>query len=49
MHTAYVAFGSNIGEKENYIKKALEKIEERKMKILKVSPIYETEPYGATN
>ncbi|KRU31514.1 2-amino-4-hydroxy-6-hydroxymethyldihydropteridine diphosphokinase [Clostridium botulinum] len=46
MHTAYVAFGSNIGEKENYIKKALEKIEERKMKILKVSPIYETEPYG---
>ncbi|RHW61366.1 2-amino-4-hydroxy-6-hydroxymethyldihydropteridine diphosphokinase [Clostridium botulinum] len=46
MHTAYVAFGSNIGEKENYIKKALEKIEERKMKIIKVSPIYETEPYG---
>ncbi len=25
MHTAYVAFGSNIGEKENYIKRALEK------------------------
>ncbi|HCL4437593.1 2-amino-4-hydroxy-6-hydroxymethyldihydropteridine pyrophosphokinase [Clostridium botulinum] len=46
MHTAYVAFGSNIGEKENYIRKALEKIEERKMKIIKVSPIYETEPYG---
>nr|WP_243464729.1 2-amino-4-hydroxy-6-hydroxymethyldihydropteridine diphosphokinase [Clostridium botulinum] len=40
------AFGSNIGEKENYIRKALEKIEERKMKIIKVSPIYETEPYG---
>lgn len=46
MHTAYIAFGSNIGDKENYIKKALEKIEEREMKILKVSPIYETEPYG---
>ncbi|AUM86988.1 2-amino-4-hydroxy-6-hydroxymethyldihydropteridine diphosphokinase [Clostridium botulinum] len=46
MHTAYVAFGSNIGEKGNYIRKALEKIEERKMKIIKVSPIYETEPYG---
>ncbi|EKN40124.1 2-amino-4-hydroxy-6-hydroxymethyldihydropteridine pyrophosphokinase, partial [Clostridium botulinum CFSAN001627] len=46
MHTAYVAFGSNIGEKENYIKKALEKIEERGMKIIKVSSIYETEPYG---
>ncbi|APF27868.1 2-amino-4-hydroxy-6-hydroxymethyldihydropteridine diphosphokinase [Clostridium sporogenes] len=46
MHTAYVAFGSNIGEKENYIKRALEKIEEREIKIIKVSPIYETEPYG---
>ncbi|MDU1323407.1 MAG: 2-amino-4-hydroxy-6-hydroxymethyldihydropteridine diphosphokinase [Clostridium botulinum] len=46
MHTAYVAFGSNIGEKESYIKRALEKIEKRGMKIIKVSPIYETEPYG---
>ncbi|NFI39934.1 2-amino-4-hydroxy-6-hydroxymethyldihydropteridine diphosphokinase [Clostridium botulinum] len=46
MHTAYVAFGSNMGEKENYIKRALENIEERGMKIIKVSSIYETEPYG---
>ncbi|KEI91195.1 2-amino-4-hydroxy-6-hydroxymethyldihydropteridine diphosphokinase [Clostridium botulinum] len=46
MNTAYVAFGSNMGEKENYIKRALGKIEERGMKIIKVSSIYETEPYG---
>ncbi|MCJ8171321.1 2-amino-4-hydroxy-6-hydroxymethyldihydropteridine diphosphokinase [Clostridium botulinum] len=46
MHTAYVAFGSNMGEKENYIKRALENMEERGMKIIKVSSIYETEPYG---
>ncbi|EHN15162.1 2-amino-4-hydroxy-6-hydroxymethyldihydropteridine diphosphokinase [Clostridium sporogenes] len=46
MHTAYIAFGSNIGDKKDYIKKALEKIEERGMKIIKVSPVYETEPYG---
>ncbi|APH19429.1 2-amino-4-hydroxy-6-hydroxymethyldihydropteridine diphosphokinase [Clostridium botulinum] len=46
MHTAYVAFGSNMGKKENYIKRALEKIEERGMEIIKVSSIYETEPYG---
>ncbi|AUM94724.1 TPA: 2-amino-4-hydroxy-6-hydroxymethyldihydropteridine diphosphokinase [Clostridium botulinum] len=46
MHTAYVAFGSNIGDKKDYIKRALEKIEEREIKIIKVSPIYETEPYG---
>ncbi|MBN3346649.1 2-amino-4-hydroxy-6-hydroxymethyldihydropteridine diphosphokinase [Clostridium botulinum] len=46
MHTAYVAFGSNIGEKKSYIKRALEKIEERGIEIIKVSSIYETEPYG---
>ncbi|APQ71558.1 2-amino-4-hydroxy-6-hydroxymethyldihydropteridine diphosphokinase [Clostridium botulinum] len=46
MHIVYVAFGSNIGEKESYIKRALEKIEERGMEIIKVSSIYETEPYG---
>ncbi|AVQ45013.1 2-amino-4-hydroxy-6-hydroxymethyldihydropteridine diphosphokinase [Clostridium botulinum] len=46
MHTAYIAFGSNIGDKKDYIKRALEKIEEREIKIIKVSPIYETEPYG---
>ncbi|EKO1913014.1 2-amino-4-hydroxy-6-hydroxymethyldihydropteridine diphosphokinase [Clostridium botulinum] len=46
MHKAYVAFGSNIGDKKDYIKRALEKIEEREIKIIKVSPIYETEPYG---
>ncbi|MCC5425056.1 2-amino-4-hydroxy-6-hydroxymethyldihydropteridine diphosphokinase [Clostridium botulinum] len=46
MHTAYVAFGSNMGEKESYIKRALEKIEERGIEIIKVSSIYETEPYG---
>ncbi|HIE5422302.1 TPA: 2-amino-4-hydroxy-6-hydroxymethyldihydropteridine diphosphokinase [Clostridium botulinum] len=46
MHTVYMAFGSNIGEKESYIKRALEKIEERGMEIIKVSSIYETEPYG---
>ncbi|WP_251860169.1 2-amino-4-hydroxy-6-hydroxymethyldihydropteridine diphosphokinase [Clostridium sp. Marseille-Q2269] len=46
MHTVYVAFGSNMGEKENHIKRALEKIEEKGIKIIKVSPIYETKPYG---
>ncbi|MCR1934823.1 2-amino-4-hydroxy-6-hydroxymethyldihydropteridine diphosphokinase [Clostridium tepidum] len=46
MHIAYIAFGSNIGDKENYIKKALEKMQEVGMNVVKVSNIYETEPYG---
>ncbi len=44
MHIAYIAFGSNIGDKENYIKKALEKMQEVGMNVVKVSNIYETEP-----
>lgn len=46
MHIAYIAFGSNMGDKRDNIKKALDKIRKRKINIIKVSSIYETEPYG---
>ncbi|EYE89379.1 2-amino-4-hydroxy-6-hydroxymethyldihydropteridine pyrophosphokinase [Fervidicella metallireducens AeB] len=46
MNTAYIAFGSNIGDSYSTIEKALRLIEERGMKITKVSEIIETEPYG---
>lgn len=46
MNTAYIAFGSNIGDSYLTIEKALKLIEERGMKITKVSKIIETEPYG---
>lgn len=46
MNEVYIAFGSNIGDRYEIVKKALELIEKNKMKIVKISNIYETEPYG---
>jgi 2-amino-4-hydroxy-6-hydroxymethyldihydropteridine diphosphokinase len=48
MNTAYIAFGSNIGESFLTIDKALKLMEERGMKITRKSEIYETKPYGYT-
>lgn len=46
-HRAYLAFGSNLGEKEEHIRRGLEKLEqEKEIKVLRVSDIIETKPYG---
>lgn len=46
-HVAYVAFGSNMGEKEKYIENALEGIRNTELcRIRRVSTIIRTEPYG---
>lgn len=46
-HTAYIALGSNMGDKEAYIKEAVRKLDEhRECKVLKVSSLIKTEPYG---
>lgn len=42
----FIALGSNIGEREKYVRLALEEIEERVGSILKKSSVIETEPYG---
>lgn len=47
-HTAYIAFGSNMGRREEYIKKALLMMEETVGSLAKVSSIIETEAYGYT-
>lgn len=46
---AYIALGSNIGEREKYIEKAILEIEKRVGRVLKKSTIIETEPYGYTD
>ena len=46
---AFIALGSNIGERDKYIKLALENIESRVGKILKQSSTIETKPYGYTD
>ncbi len=45
MHTCYIAFGSNKGNRLEYILKALELLKELGV-IKKVSTVYESEPWG---
>lgn len=46
-HKAYIAFGSNMGDKETYIKDAIRELEESTyFKNLKVSEFFYSEPYG---
>lgn len=42
----YLGFGSNVGERESAIARALELIGERAVEVLDVSSLYETEPVG---
>ena len=50
IHTAYIAFGSNLGDKQKNIAKALQKIDEHaEIHITKESSIIETEPWGYQN
>lgn len=43
MVEVFIAFGSNVGDREGNVRKALELLKE-KVKVLKVSSMYETEP-----
>lgn len=46
-HTAYVALGSNMGEREEYLQKAVQRLENRtETKVERISKFMETEPYG---
>ena len=48
-HTAYISFGSNMGDRRGHIDRAIEALRsERCNKVTKVSTIIETEPYGLT-
>ena len=48
-HTAYVALGSNLGDKEANLRRALELLEERGVEVVKTSSFICTEPYGVTD
>ena len=49
IHTAYVALGSNLGDKEANLRRALELLEERGVEVVKTSSFICTEPYGVTD
>jgi 2-amino-4-hydroxy-6-hydroxymethyldihydropteridine diphosphokinase len=46
MNHIYLSLGSNIGDRQAHLQQALQELESAKIQILRVSRIYETEPYG---
>ncbi len=48
-HTAYIALGSNMGDKAAYLQQAVDMLKERQdCKVVKISDFITTEPYGVT-
>lgn len=49
-HTAILALGSNMGEREKYINDALEFIDNDELcRVVRMASLYETKPYGKTD
>lgn len=49
-HTAYISFGSNLGDRESYIQNAIDNLNgDENIKIIDQSNLIETKPYGNTN
>lgn len=46
MAIAYLALGSNLGDRHAYIQKALDRLNANKIKVIKLSTIIETDPVG---
>ena len=49
MSTAYIALGSNLGDREENLRNALKHLEANGVRVIKVSTFIETEPYGVTD
>ena len=49
MHTAYIALGSNLGDRKANLEEAAKCVAAAGIKIVKVSSWLETEPYGVTD
>jgi 2-amino-4-hydroxy-6-hydroxymethyldihydropteridine diphosphokinase len=46
LKTVYLGLGSNIGDREAWVRSALERLDSPELKLLRVSSAYETEPIG---
>ena len=48
MKTVYLGLGSNVGDREGHLRAAVERLAAGDLRILRVSPVYETEPLEMT-
>ena len=49
MITAYLGLGSNVGDRQGHLGQALKLLEQRRaLRLVRVSSVYETEPWGDT-
>jgi 2-amino-4-hydroxy-6-hydroxymethyldihydropteridine diphosphokinase len=46
--TVYLGLGSNIGDREQHLRRAVEQLQGPDLRILRLSPLYETEPVDYT-
>ena len=44
MKTIYLSLGSNVGDRESHLARALERLAENDVRVVRVSGVYETEP-----
>jgi 2-amino-4-hydroxy-6-hydroxymethyldihydropteridine diphosphokinase len=49
LKTVYLSLGSNIGDREANLRAAIEQLAAPRLRVLRVSPIYETEPVDYTD
>ena len=49
MSRAYVALGSNLGDREENLRTAIKHLQENGVEVIKTSTFIETEPYGVTD
>lgn len=49
MSRAYVALGSNLGDREENLRTALKHLRENRVEVINTSTFIETEPYGVTD
>jgi len=47
--TVYLGLGSNVGEREQNLQAAVERLHSRELRITRLSSVYETEPQGIKN
>ncbi len=49
MKTVYLGLGSNVGEREQHLQAAVDRLHSRDVRIKRLSSVYETEPQGMRN